>query len=65
VGVEHKTGSITVGKDADLVLIDGNPLQDISAVRRATLVMKGKTAWRPDLLYQASGVKPFVASVDL
>jgi len=65
VGVEHKTGSITVGKDADLVLLDGNPLQDISAVRRATLVMKGKTAWRPDLLYQASGVKPFVPSVDL
>jgi len=65
VGVEHKTGSITVGKDADLVLLDGNPLQDISAVRRATLVMKGKTTYRPDLLYQASGVKPFVTSVDL
>jgi len=63
VGVEHKTGSITVGKDADLVLLDGNPLQDISAVRRATLVMKGKTTYRPDLLYQASGVKPFVPSV--
>ncbi|HLF31334.1 MAG TPA: amidohydrolase family protein [Xanthomonadales bacterium] len=65
VGVEQKTGSITVGKDADLVLVDGNPLQDISAVRRATLVMKGKTAYRPDLLYQAAGVQPFVPSVEL
>lgn len=63
VGLDHKTGSITVGKDADLVLLDGNPLQDISAVRRASLVMKGKSIYRPDLLYQASGVLPFVPSV--
>jgi hypothetical protein len=46
------------------VLIDGNPLEDISAVRRATLVMKGDTIYRPDVLYRAASVNPFVASVE-
>ena len=62
VGVDDKTGSISVGKDADLVLIEGNPLENISAVRRATLVLKGDTAYRPDQLYEAVGVKPFIES---
>ena len=65
VGVESRTGSIEVGKDADLVLLDGNPLEDISAVRRAVLVMKRGTAYRPDELYKAVGVKPFVESTGI
>jgi hypothetical protein len=62
VGVDDITGSITVGKNSDLVLVEGNPLEDISAIRRATLVMKGNTAYKPDELYKVVGVKPFVAS---
>lgn len=62
VGVDDRTGSIAVGKDSDLVLVEGNPLVDISAIRRATLVMKGNTAYKPDELYKAVGVKPFVGS---
>ncbi len=65
VGVDSRTGSIEVGKDADLILLDGNPLQDISAVRRAVLVMKRGTAYRPDELYKAVGVKPFVESTGI
>jgi len=64
VGVDDQTGSITVGKDSDLILIDGNPFEDISAIRRATLVMKGDTLYRPDELYTAVGVKPFLESAD-
>jgi len=64
-GVEDRTGSIEVGKDSDLILVDGNPLDDISAVRRATLVMKGKTVYRPDELYKAIGIVPFVASTEI
>jgi len=64
VGVDARTGSITVGKDSDLILIDGNPFDDISAIRRATLVMKGDTLYRPDELYKAVGVKPFLESTD-
>jgi len=65
VGVDDRTGSIAVGKDSDLVLLDGNPLEDISAVRRATLVMKGNTAYQPSALYKVVGVKPFLESVSL
>jgi len=65
VGVDDKTGSIAVGKDSDLVLVEGNPLEDISAIRRATLVMKGNTAYRPDELYKVVGVTPFLESESL
>jgi hypothetical protein len=65
VGVDELTGSIAVGKASDLVLIDGNPFEDISAVRRATLVMKGDTLYRPADLYPAVGVKPFLPSEEL
>jgi len=62
VGVDDKTGSITIGKASDVVLVDGNPFEDMSAVRRATLVMKGDTLYRPDELYKAVGVEPFLES---
>lgn len=65
VGAAERTGSIREGKAADLVLLDGNPLEDISAIRRAVLVVKGETAYEPAALYQAVGVKPFVDPVSL
>ncbi len=65
VGAAGRTGSISVGKESDLVLVDGNPLEDMSAIRRATLVIKGNTAYKPDELYEAVGVKPFLASATL
>ena len=64
-GVDARTGSIRVGKDSDLVLVAGNPLDNISAIRSATLVLKGNTAYRPDELYAVVGVKPFVTSETL
>ena len=65
VGVGDQKGSIEVGKDSDLVLIDGNPFEDISSIRRAVLVMKGSTLYRPEELYSAVGIKPFLPSVEL
>jgi imidazolonepropionase-like amidohydrolase len=65
VGAGERTGSIAVGKQADLVLVEGDPFEDISAVRRATLVLKGDTAYQPEALYQAVGVRPFLASEEL
>ena len=65
VGVDESTGSIAEGKNADLVLVEGNPFEDISAVRRATLVMKGDRFYLPEELYPAVGVKPFVPSEQL
>ena len=64
-GVDAQKGSIEIGKDSDLVLVDGNPLDDINAVRNAVLVMKGDTLYRPEELFKAIGVRPFIESVKL
>ncbi|MEQ2352612.1 amidohydrolase family protein [Pseudoalteromonas piscicida] len=65
MGVAHQTGSIAKGKVADLVLIDGDPLKDITALQKATLVIKGEQAFKPAEIYQAIGVKPFTTSPSL
>jgi imidazolonepropionase-like amidohydrolase len=41
LGLGSRIGTIAPGFDADLVATDGNPLDDIMAVRRALFVMKG------------------------
>ena len=46
LGLADRLGSIAVGKAADLVATDGNPLDDITAVRRVTFVMKDGRVYR-------------------
>jgi imidazolonepropionase-like amidohydrolase len=53
-------GSIEPGKLADLVLVDGDPTQDISAVRRVALVVTQGVSIDPSAVYRELGVKPFV-----
>jgi imidazolonepropionase-like amidohydrolase len=55
---EKDLGSIAPGKFADLVLVDGNPAEDISNVRRCRTVMKGGTMYKSDAAYLAVGIKP-------
>ena len=55
---DKELGSITPGKLADLVLIDGDPAKRISDVRRTALVMKDGALYEPAALYKALGVKP-------
>lgn len=52
-------GSVTVGKLADLILVDGDPTQNISAVRDVSLVMKEGVVYYPAEIYEALGVKAF------
>jgi imidazolonepropionase-like amidohydrolase len=49
-GVFEQVGSLEPGKLADLVVVDGNPLEDISVLQRGVqLVMKGGTIYRDEL----------------
>ncbi|HET6564007.1 MAG TPA: amidohydrolase family protein, partial [Xanthomonadales bacterium] len=59
VGADETTGSISIGKSADMVLLRDDPLQEISAVRQPMMVFKQKYQYDPNALYQAIGVKPF------
>jgi len=58
-GDEQHSGSISEGKRAEFVLLAGNPLEDISAVRRPVAVFKGDRWYDPALLYEAVGIRPF------
>jgi imidazolonepropionase-like amidohydrolase len=50
LGWDHVMGSVETGKIADLVLLDGNPLQDISNTRRVSGVFaQGRYYSRQDL----------------
>jgi imidazolonepropionase-like amidohydrolase len=51
--VDNRTGSIRVGNDADLLVVDGNPLEDISASERISMVVfKGERIDRTGLFDQ-------------
>jgi imidazolonepropionase-like amidohydrolase len=41
LGMADEIGSIAPGKQADIIALDGDPLKDITAVRRVVFVMKG------------------------
>ncbi|QPF75727.1 amidohydrolase family protein [Roseateles sp. DAIF2] len=57
------SGTITPGKRADLVLVDGDPTRDIAQLRRVSLVFKGGAAYAPDELLGALGIAPAVPSL--
>ena len=40
MGIEHLVGTIEIGKRADLIVVRGNPLEDIAALRDIEWVMK-------------------------
>lgn len=52
-------GSIEAGKLADLILVDGNPLEDISNIRRIEWTMKGGYLYYAKDLYEAQGIQHF------
>ncbi len=38
IGLSHRIGSIEVGKDADIVIFDGNPIKDVDCKTFATII---------------------------
>ncbi len=58
MNMDRDLGSITPGKLADLTLVDGDPVANISDVRKTALVVKDGVLYRPAELYSALGVEP-------
>jgi hypothetical protein len=56
-------GSIEVGKLADLVLVDGDPTTDITALRRIALVVTQGRSIDPSAVFRELGIKPFVGDM--
>jgi imidazolonepropionase-like amidohydrolase len=55
VGVDKTTGSIAVGKTADVVLVEGDPSKRIGDLRNTRKVMLGGKMMDADALREASG----------
>jgi hypothetical protein len=54
--LENKTGSIAVGKAADLFVVDGDPLAQIADVRKVVSTMRGGVVFDAKALYSRVGV---------
>ena len=48
LGMADQIGAIAPGLQADIIALDGDPLKDITAVRRVVFVMKGGVVYRND-----------------
>jgi imidazolonepropionase-like amidohydrolase len=59
LGMADQIGSIAPGLQADIIALDGDPLKDITAVRRVTFVMKGGIVYKNT----ARGAIPVYAGV--
>ena len=46
MGLSDQIGSIAPGLQADIIALDGDPLKDITAVRRVVFVMKGGMVYK-------------------
>lgn len=55
LGVDKRTGSIAIGKDADLFLVEGDPEQKIGDLRQTRWVMQGGRLMNADELRSAVG----------
>jgi imidazolonepropionase-like amidohydrolase len=55
LGMGDRIGTLAPGYDADIIAVDGDPLRDLSAVRRVVFVMRG------GVVYKWSGSRRSVA----
>ena len=56
--MDDSVGVIAKGKLADLIIVDGDPVKNISDIRRVSLTMKNGVIYDPAKVNAAMGVKP-------
>jgi hypothetical protein len=54
--MDDSLGSLAVGKQADAILVYGNPLENVSALRRVGTTIKGGVMYDTRALYATAGV---------
>jgi imidazolonepropionase-like amidohydrolase len=55
---EDELGTIEPGKLADLIVVDGNPAEHISDIRKVELTIKNGVVYDAAKLYEAVGIRP-------
>jgi hypothetical protein len=58
MGMDDQSGSVEPGKLADLILVDGDPIADISDIRRVVTVVSDGRVYDPAAIYGALGIRP-------
>ena len=51
-------GSVTAGKYADMILVNGDPTKQMSDIRHVDTVIKNGVVYKPAELYPAFGIRP-------
>jgi len=58
MGVNKDRGTIAPGKLADMVLVDGDPTQDIRDLNKIKTVIKGGKVYDPPAIEKVLGIAP-------
>lgn len=58
MGLEAETGTLEVGKEADIAILDANPLLDIGNIRTTSAVMTNGSYYESDPLWRAADFVP-------
>ena len=58
MGIEKESGTVEKGKRGDVILVDGNPLDDIHQIRNVEYVITNGTMYHTAELWQSVGFKP-------
>ncbi|HEY1936732.1 MAG TPA: amidohydrolase family protein [Candidatus Angelobacter sp.] len=58
MNMERESGTIEAGKRADVILVDGNPLVNISDIRKVSTVFSAGKIYQPAALWTSVGFKP-------
>ncbi|HEY2114855.1 MAG TPA: amidohydrolase family protein [Candidatus Angelobacter sp.] len=58
MGMEKDSGTIEAGKRADVIVVDGNPLENISYIRKVSAVFAAGKMYQPAALWTSVGFKP-------